>query len=83
MTVQGQVKNISSEPLEFVKVIITWYDQEGAFVLFDDSFIELDPILSGETSLFETFTAVNPAMFKFTVEFQRSSGGSIPHEDRR
>lgn len=83
VTVEGQVKNISNEPLESVLVVITWFTQDDDFITFDDSFIGLNPILSGETAPFSTFTVADPAMSKFTVSFKEFVGGSIPFEDRR
>jgi len=83
VTVEGQVKNISSEPLENVVAVVTWFTQAGDFVIFDEALIELRPILSGETSLFRMLTSTDPTMATFTVSFKEFFGGSIPFEDRR
>ena len=77
------MKNISGEPLENVIVVVTWFTQDDTFISFTDSFIELNPVLPGETSLFSTFAITDSAMSKFTVGFKEFSGGTIPFEDRR
>ena len=81
--VEGQVKNISDEPLRNVAVVATWFDANDGFITSDDALIEYNPILPGQTSPFKTMTTSNPAMKKYTVSFKELMGGQIPTDDRR
>lgn len=81
--VEGQVTNISDEPLRNVTVVATWLDGEGGFITSDDALIEYNPILPGQTSPFKTMTTSNPAMKRYTVSFKELMGGQIPTDDRR
>lgn len=81
--VEGQVRNISDQPLRNVTAKSTWYAKDDSFVTSDDAIIDLNPILPGQTSTFKTMSRSNPAMAKFTVEFSRLFGGSISTRDDR
>jgi hypothetical protein len=81
--VEGQVQNISNEPLKNVMAVATWYDEGGHFIKSDDAMIEYNPILAGQTSPFKTMSSSNPAMAKYTVQFKVLFGGAVPTEDRR
>lgn len=81
--VEGQVRNISNEPLRNVTAQSTWLDKSGGFITSDDALIDLNPILPGQTSTFKTMSRTNPAMSKYSVEFKVLMGGSIETEDRR
>jgi hypothetical protein len=81
--VEGQVKNIGSEPLRHVTAVATWYSSDGTFIKSDDAVIDYDPILPGQTSPFKTISSSNPAMSKFTVEFKELFGAAIDTRDDR
>lgn len=83
VTVEGQVKNISSQSLRNVMVMIEWYTDSGDFVKSDDALIEYNPILPGQTSPFKSITTDNPAMTRYRVSFKEMFGGQIPTLDSR
>ncbi len=80
---EGQVKNISSSPLESVEAVATFYDSAGGFITSSDALIDFNPILPGQTSPFKVMKTENPAMQKAGVEFKHFSGGSIEYRDAK
>lgn len=80
---EGQVKNVSSGPLERVAVVVTWYAKDETMVTSDSAVIEYDPILAGQTSPFTTITRWNPAISTYRVEFKRLGRGTIEYTDKR
>jgi hypothetical protein len=81
--IEGQVKNISSESLRNVAAKGTWFDKNDGFITSDDTLIDYNPILPGQTSSFKVMSRTNPAMSKYSVEFKYLLGGSIRTEDQR
>jgi hypothetical protein len=75
---EGQVTNISSQPLRRVQVVASFYDADGGFITSETTHIEYDPVLPGQTSPFRAYQTQNPAMNKAAVAFKHSSGDSIP-----
>ena len=75
---EGQVKNISSQSLQSVTAVATFYDANGGFITTSDALIDYNPILPGQTSPFKVMKTENPAMKKANVEFKYLMGGSIP-----
>jgi peptidyl-prolyl cis-trans isomerase A (cyclophilin A) len=78
---EGQVRNISSQPLRNVEALASFYDADGGFITSSDSLIEYNPILPGQTSPFKVMQSWNPAMKKAGVAFKDLMGGSIPLRD--
>ena len=76
-TLEGQVKNISGEPLRSVTAVATFYDKNGGFITSDDALIDYNPILPGQVSPFKVMATENPAMHKAGVEFKFLLGGTI------
>lgn len=81
--VEGQVKNISSEPIRRIQVVSTWYDKADQFISSDSAMVEYDPLLPGQTSPFKTITRGNPAMSKYSVSFKSMFGPEFPTRDDR
>ena len=81
--VEGQVKNVSDQALKNVTVVVTWFDKDGVFIKSDNTLIEYNPILAGQTSPFKTTTTGNPAMERFSVAFKTLFGGTLSVEDQR
>ncbi len=75
---EGQVRNISSQPLQNVEALASFYDADGDFITSSDSLIEYNPLLPGQTSPFKVMKPWNPAIKKAGVEFKYLMGGSIP-----
>lgn len=81
--VEGEVRNVSFEPLQRIAVVTTWYDASGSMITSDASIIEYDPILARQTSPFSTISRWNPSMSSYKVEFKRLGGGTIGHTESR
>ena len=79
---EGQVKNISSSPLENVEAVVSFYDGGGGFITSSDALIDFNPILPGQTSPFKVMKTENPAMKKAGVEFKHLMGGSIRYRNK-
>lgn len=79
--VEGQVKNTSSESLQHVTAVATWYGADGKFITSDNALVEYDPLLPGQTSPFKVGSRTNPAMKKYSLAFKKLLGGEIPSEE--
>jgi hypothetical protein len=75
---EGQVRNISSEPLKNVAAVASFYDLDGGFITSSDTLIDYNPVLPGQTSPFKVMATQNPTMKKARVEFKELLGGTIP-----
>lgn len=79
ITVEGQVKNITAEPLEHVQVVIECHTADGTFVKSAESLISYDPLLPGQTSPFKAMTTDNPAIKTYRVSFKTMWGGTLEY----
>jgi hypothetical protein len=80
---EGFVKNVTSQALEDVTVVITWVDENGTPYSTDEALIDYNPILPGQESPWSTVGTDNPALTRFRVEFQELLGGTILTRDDR
>jgi hypothetical protein len=55
-TVIGVVKNTTSQPLEYIQIISSFYDSDGNYLANDYSYTMLDVLLPGESSPFSLAT---------------------------
>lgn len=74
---EGEVKNISDEPLHNVMAVITYETQEGEFITYDHALIEYNPIMPDQTSPFSVISTYNPLMETARLEFRYLSGEKI------
>lgn len=81
--VEGQVKNLSNEPLKSLTAVAIWMDKDGEFIKSDDSLVDYNPLLPGQTSPFKVISTGNPKMSKYRVEFKTLFGPAIDYEDQR
>jgi hypothetical protein len=80
----GQVKNVSNEPLK-VEAVVSFYDSKGGFMMSQDALVNYNPranpdwspILPGQTLSYEVLAPWNPEMARTSVEFQTKDGGTI------
>jgi hypothetical protein len=78
---EGEVMNMSSEPLRNVEAVTSYYDKSGSFVTSSDALISYNPVLPGQTSPFKTMTTDNPAIARCEVTFKDLLGGRIETGD--
>jgi DNA-directed RNA polymerase subunit RPC12/RpoP len=74
---EGEVTNVSSEALEHVQAVVSFYTAEGRFVKSATAIVELDPILPGQTSPFRAGTSSNPAIDHAKINFDRLLGDAV------
>lgn len=79
----GQVTNLSSQPLENVKVVVSFYTADGTFASSADALIEYRPLLPGQSSPFSVMQIYNPAMKKAQVNFTSLFGQAIAWEEKK
>ena len=78
---EGEVKNISTESLYDVEVVVNFYTPDGQFITSAHTLIEYNPVLPSQTSPFRAGAEYNPEMKTATISFKTFSGGTIPYEE--
>ena len=75
---EGEVQNISSQPLKFVQATTDFRDSSGNLVTSKYSYLKVNNLLPGQTSSFENLTNTNPAfsLKKSTIKFIGRIGDS-------
>lgn len=81
--VHGQVKNLTSDPIDNIKVVVSWMSASGEFIVSDSALIDYRPLMPGQVSPFSTITSANPLMKKYRVEFSTMRGAVIGFRDSR
>lgn len=74
---EGEVTNRSSQRLENVQVVVSFYTEDGTFISTADAIVEYNPILPGQTTPFKALTTHNPQMKSARLGFKHLFGGSI------
>lgn len=82
MNVSGEVTNNTSESLEAVEAVATFYTAQGEFVKTSSALVEYNPILSGQTSPFTVLDTGNPRISSVKIAFKYLLGGSISAIER-
>lgn len=80
---EGFVKNVASQALEDIEVVVTWVDEQGTPYSSDDALIDYNPLLPGQESPWTTIGTYNPALTRFRVQFKELLGGTILTRDER
>jgi len=75
--VEGQVKNISDQPLDNVKAVVEFYTGDDVFISSDNSLIEYKPLMPGQTSPFKIIESWNPQMESAKINFTTLYGRQI------
>lgn len=81
-TLVGEVVNITPLKLKGVMAVASHYTRAQELITTDDSLIDYQPILPGQTSPFKVMTTYNPAMASCSVNFKLMSGGAIPWKQK-
>lgn len=76
--VSGEVTNISAQAIKNVEAETTFYDESGNVVKTTSALLQLNPILPGQTSSYETMDTDNPAIKREKTSFSILMGGSVP-----
>lgn len=76
--VEGEIKNLSSQPLSDVFIICTFLDANGRFISASDGTgTKFNPILPGQTSPFDDYGGLNPVITKVTVALSILNGPAL------
>jgi hypothetical protein len=81
--VEGEVKNISSNPLNDVFTVVRFLDEDGVEIASAEAGIDSSELAAGETSAFITLAQFEgPEVKDVTLEFKIFGGAVIPHVHR-
>ncbi len=80
--VNGEVTNISSQSIKNVEAETTFYDDSGNVIKTTSALLELNPILPGQTSPYQTMDTDNPEIKREKTSFSVMMGGSVPYRDK-
>lgn len=75
--VVGEVKNISSESIKNVMAVGEFRTKDGTLVKAEDSLVDYNPLLPGQTSPFKTGGTDNPAITNCNLSFKTLFGKEI------
>ncbi|WP_018125720.1 FxLYD domain-containing protein [Desulfovibrio oxyclinae] len=67
--VNGRVKNISGRRLEYVKVLISFFNSNDEFITSDYSYLELTTLMPNQISPFKLMGRANPQMHTARIQF--------------
>lgn len=73
MRVEGEVRNLTDQPIARIRAVVTWRTEQGEFITTDETMIDYDPLLPGQSSPFQVLTRNNPEMKRHWVEFRIGS----------
>jgi hypothetical protein len=68
-SVEGQVKNLSSDPLHDVTVVVRWFTPDGDLFAKDEAVIETGVLAGGHAAAFKVLTQSSPAMARYALAF--------------
>jgi|SRR5919106_147245 hypothetical protein len=77
--VRGEVKNLSSTPIEDLRIIGELRQADGTLVKTATAMVEYDPLMPGQSSPFEALTPHNPLATKCQPAFKTFWGPQIPY----
>ena len=75
----GEVKNVSDESLKNIMAVSTLRTSDGTLVTSDETLLDYNPILPGQTSPFKVITSQNPAIESCHISFRSLWGRTIPY----
>lgn len=82
-TCEGSVRNLSSQSLANVLVVIELTTADGVTQSSADALIDYTPLLPGQDSPWKVIARYNPALTNFRIVFTDFSGARINHRDDR
>ena len=73
-TVEGNVKNVTTETLTNLHVVTTWFDQQSKVVDSHIDLVDLKRITPGEMSTFRSATPARPEIARVRLAFESDVG---------
>lgn len=80
---EGQIRNISDDPLAGVEAVVSLYDADPALIAASHAPVEREVLSFGEVSSFSVEIDASPRARSYRVIFQQPSGSTIPMRDDR
>jgi len=80
MYLEGEVKNISDKPIRNLMAIATFRGEDDIFIKSDNSLVDYNPLMPGQTSPFKVMSSDNPAIEKCRLSFKTMMGGKIRYK---
>jgi hypothetical protein len=77
--VRGEVRNLSSRPIEGLMAVGEFRQADGTLVKTAESMVDYNPLLPGQTSPFHALTSDNPAATKCHLAFKTFWGSRITY----
>ncbi len=77
IAVTGEVKNLGSEILSDVEVIVRWIDKDRNLVTTDTDKIQAQPLYAGRVSSFEVISVYQDDMIDYQLSFRTVTGEDI------
>lgn len=82
VSVEGRVKNLTSQPVDSWRVTVTYEDRAGQLVTTSDAILTPSPIPPGGVATFKTNDAEKPGMYAVKLEFTAGVGKTVTWIDR-
>lgn len=80
--VEGKVTNQSGATLENILAVAEFKTGDGTFITSDDSLLEYNTLLPGQSTPFKIYANFNPAMERANLGFKQMFGGAVGYISR-
>lgn len=77
----GQVRNLSGDTLNFVKVIVSIYDLKGSFLKSESDYIDVQHLPPGQASPFSLNIRRPTVKWTYTLQFIDTNGVTLRHRE--
>jgi hypothetical protein len=79
---EGQVTNNSEQPIRSLQALAEFYTADGQFITSGSTFMNINPLMPGQTTSFKGFESFNPQIDKVQIRF-KTFNGEISFTDAR
>lgn len=74
---EGRVTNRTNTTLRNIMAVVEYETSSGQFITSDDSLLDYQDLLPGQTTPFKVYTNLNPAMSSASLSFREMFGGQV------
>jgi hypothetical protein len=79
---EGQVTNNSEQPIQSLQALAEFYAADGQFITSGSTFMNINPLMPGQTTSFKGIESFNPQMNTAKIRF-KTFNGEISFTDAR
>jgi len=79
---EGQVTNNSEQPIRSLQALAEFYTADGQFITSGSTFMNINPLMPGQTTSFKGIESFNPQIDKVQIRF-KTFNGEISFTDAR